>query len=79
MIRHLEENTKFGINHPFFDSINKEIINKIPVSVLEKIFETKTNQIKKEINNMYNTDKQKCDEISTLWKNIRHQRSKTNQ
>lgn len=61
LIRHLEENTKFGINHPFFDSINKEIINKIPVSVLDKIFENKSNQIKKEINYIYNTDKQKCD------------------
>lgn len=66
------------MNHPFFDSMNREIVKQIPVPILDKIFENKVNQIKKEVNYMYNTDKLKCEEISNLWKNIRHKRSKIN-
>lgn len=34
IVRHLEENTKYGMNHPFFDSMNKELLSKLPATVL---------------------------------------------
>ena len=51
-------------------------MNKIPHNILASIFERKSESIKKEVLSIYNADKQKCEDISGLWRGIRNRRKK---